>query len=156
MILLGKDLIIYENGIAIAAAKSCEVQTDCDVIEKSSPEISEWRDFDVGRKGWTVKVNCLVSNVMERLKHTGLKVRLTMGVRDQNNELTADRLTGYAICRQALVSGSVGNLAQGSWSFLGCGALGRVMVNLRDSEQRDMKDKDGNQLRVLEELENLV
>ena len=30
------------------------------------------------------------------------------------------------------------------------------MVNLRDSQQNDLKDSDGNQLRVMEELENLV
>lgn len=156
MIILGNNIIIYENGVAIAAAKSCEIQVECDALEVSSPDSSDWRDYIAGRKGWTVKINSLVSNVMEKLKHPGAKVRLTMGVRDANNELTADRLTGYALCRQAIVTGTVGNLAQGSWSFLGKGELDRVMLNLRDSLQRDLKDSNGNQLRVMESLENLV
>jgi uncharacterized protein YaiE (UPF0345 family) len=51
MIILGNNIIIYENGVAIAAAKSCEIQVECDTLEVSSPDSSDWRDYIAGRKG---------------------------------------------------------------------------------------------------------
>lgn len=152
MIILGNNIIIYENGVGIAAAKSCEIQVECDALEVSSSDSSDWRDYIAGRKVWTVKISSLVSNVMDKLKHPGAKVRLTMGVRDANNELTADRLTGYALFRQAIVTGSIGNLAQGSWIFLGKGRLDRLTDNLRDSDQKNLIDSNGNQLHALDNL----
>ena len=41
-------------------------------------------------------------------------------------------------------------------AFDGCGGLERVMVNLRDSNDNNLLDSNGNQLRVMEDLENLV
>lgn len=156
MLIHGRNIIIYENGVAVAAAKSCEIKIDVDLIEVSSATSYEWREFVTNRKGWTVNVNFLVMNMMDRLLHVGAKVRLTMGVTDANGELGADRLTGYAICKTAALTGTVGNLAQGTWQFQGTGNLERIMVNLRDSQQKDLKNSNGDQLRCLEELANLV
>ena len=156
MIIHGRNILIYEGGVAIAAAKSCEIRTEVDLMEISSPTSPDWREYISGRKGWTVNVNFLVMNMMDRLLHVGAKVRLTMGVTDANGELGADRLTGYAICKTAAVTGTVGNLAQGTWQFQGTGNLERIMVNLRDSQQKDLKNNNGDQLRCLEELANLV
>ena len=156
MLINGRNIIIYEDGVAVAASKSCEINVDVDVIEIASPTNGEWNEYIVGRKKWSVKLDFLVVNTMERLLHVGNKVRMTMGVTDINGVLGADRLTGYAICKTAVVTGTVGNLAKGSWNFVGCGSLERIMVNLRDSQQRDLHDSNGNQLRALEELTNLV
>ena len=156
MVIQGRNIIIYEGGIAVSASKSCEIKTDVELIEISSQSSPVWREYITGRKGWTVNVNFLVMNMMDRLLHVGAKVRLTMGVTDANGELGADRLTGYAICKTAAVTGTVGNLAQGTWQFQGTGNLERIMVNLRDSQQKDLKNNNGDQLRCLEELANLV
>ena len=156
MIIHGRNILIYQNGVAIAASKSCEIRVGCEKIPIASPDTGDWEDNIAGRKSWTVRMNRLVTSVTDHLMNVGSRVRLTFGVVDNNLHLGADRLTGYAICDDATVTGNVGNLASGSFVFDGCGGLEKVMVNLRDSLQNDMKDSDGNQLRVMEELENLV
>ena len=156
MIIHGRNILIYQNGVAIAAAKSCEIHVGCEKIPIASPDTGDWEDNIAGRKNWTVRLNRLVMSMTEHLLNAGNRVRLTFGVVDSRKELGGDRLTGYAICDDATVTANVGNLASGSFVFTGCGGLERVMVNLRDSLQNDMKDSDGNQLRVMEELENLV
>lgn len=46
--------------MAIAAAKSCELQVNCDDIEKSSPTSGQWREFIADRMEWAVTTNHLV------------------------------------------------------------------------------------------------
>lgn len=46
--------------MAIAAAKSCELQVSCDDIEISSPTSGQWREFIADRKEWAVTTNHLV------------------------------------------------------------------------------------------------
>jgi hypothetical protein len=92
----------------------------------------------------------VVTNVREILIHCGSRVRLTVGVRDVDNTLTADRLTGYALCTEAVVTGTEGNLAQGSWSFIGCGKLERLTEFLRDSEHKNLRDVELKNLRALD------
>ena len=48
--------------MAIAAAKSCELQVSCDDIEISSPTSGQWREFIADRKEWAVTTNHLVVN----------------------------------------------------------------------------------------------
>ena len=156
MIIHGRNILIYQNGVAIAASKSCEIHVACEKIPIASPDTGDWEDNIPGRKNWSVRLNRLVTSVTDHVLNASNRVRLTFGVVDARLNLGADRLTGYAICTDATVTGNVGNLATGSFVFDGCGGLERIMVNLRDSQQNDLKDSDGNQLRVMEELENLV
>lgn len=60
MVIHGRDLIVTANGMAIAAAKSCELQVSCDDIEISSPTSGQWREFIANRKEWAVTTNHLV------------------------------------------------------------------------------------------------
>ena len=62
MVIHGRDLIVTANGMAIAAAKSCELQVSCDDIEISSPTSGQWREFIANRKEWSVTTNHLVVN----------------------------------------------------------------------------------------------
>lgn len=62
MVIHGRDLIVTANGMAIAAAKSCELQVSCDDIEISSPNSGQWREFIADRKEWSVTTNHLVVN----------------------------------------------------------------------------------------------
>lgn len=156
MIIHGRNILIYQNGVAIAASKSCEIHVACDKIPIASPDTGDWEDNIPGRKNWSVRLNRLVMSMTDHLLNVGNRVRLTFGVVDKYKELGADRLTGYAICDDATIMANTGNLATGSFVFDGCGGLERIMVNLRDSQHNDLKDSDGNQLRVMEELENLV
>ena len=156
MIIHGRNILIYQDGVAIAAAKSCEIHVGCEKLEVASPDIGDWADYIAGRKNWSVRLNRLVMSMTEHLLNAGNRVRLTFGVVDKRKELGGDRLTGYALCDDATVTANTGNLSTGSFVFTGCGGLERVMVNLRDSNQNDMKDDNGNQLRVMENLANLV
>ena len=156
MILHGRNIVIYQDGVAIAAAKSCEIQVACQKIPIASPDTGEWEDFLAGRKNWSVRLTRLVTSVSGHLMNVGNRVRLTFGSVDELKHLGADRLTGYALCDNATVSAQVGALATGTFAFTGCGGLERVMVNLRDSQGNNLLDANGYQLRVMEELENLV
>lgn len=61
MALLGKNLIISIGGTPIAAAKSCDIDVDCDTIEVSSVTSGAWRNYIAGRKGWSVSCGYLVT-----------------------------------------------------------------------------------------------
>ena len=57
----GKNLILKVNGTAVAAAKSCSIDTKCDLLEVSSPSDGAWRRFWVGRKEWSVSCSYLLT-----------------------------------------------------------------------------------------------
>ena len=156
MILHGRNILVYQDGVAIAMAKSCEIHVACRKMEVASPDTGQWEEWMAGRKSWSVRLTRLVTSVGGHLMNAGERVRLTFGAVDELKQLGADRLTGYALCDDAYVSAQVGSLATGNFVFTGCGALERVMVNLRDNSGNNLCDNGGQQLRVMEELENLV
>ena len=198
-VLKGKDLIIMADGVALAAAKSCDIEVNCDVIPVSSPIRGDWEDSIPGRKSWKVTTNHLVMSAASMLLKVSQIVTLRMKVADgdalpfdgyvsnvtitqqsytptssskyywdttrkkfvvsngatlnpkyylswsggydymnpemrlfsysgdyltvANGELVKDILEGSAICKTAKVTATVGNLSQGSFSWLGKGAL---------------------------------
>ena len=198
-VLKGKDLIIMADGVALAAAKSCDIEVNCDAIPVSSPTSGDWEDSIPGRKSWMVTTNHLVMSAASMLLKVSRIVTLRMKVADgdaipfdgyvsnvtithqsyvptssskyywdttrkkfvisngdplntkyylswlggyeymnpemrlfsysgdyltvANGELVKDILEGSAICKIAKVTATVGNLSQGSFSWLGKGAL---------------------------------
>ena len=118
MIIHGRNLIVKIGNVAIAAAKSCDLQVDCEEIEVASPDTGAWRQYVAGRKSWQVNTGHLVTAVATNAAKVGTIVTLTFQVGS-----TTDTLTGSALVRSWKVSGAVGNLAQGSFQFLGSGAL---------------------------------
>lgn len=117
--LKGNDLIVWLDGVAIAGSKSCDIQVTCDTIEVSSPTSGEFREYIKGRKGWKVTASGLVTTVKGVIMKVDDEVSLTFGARD----LSADVMTGNAICTEAKITGTRGNLCVGSFSFIGNGAL---------------------------------
>lgn len=142
----GNDILIYEDGVAVAASRSCEVMTSCGLKEISSPASGVYRDFRAGRKSWNVGLSFLVTDVTNRLLHVGDKVLLKIGVRDEDDDLTTDQIAGYAICTAAKVTATRGNLSQGSWSFQGCGVLAPSEYNLMDVNSLNLMDVNGTNL----------
>ena len=142
MHLQGNNLIIYVDGVAVAAAKSCTVTMEVGSIDTAGSGRTKASMPTV--KDWSVKTSVLVTSLNGHFALNG-KVRLSVAVVD-NGEITADRMTGEAIVTSANVSAAVGNLVQGSFSFKGSGQLGILSVALRDSLQRDLYDSNGNQL----------
>lgn len=118
--ILGNDLIVLADGVAIAAAKSCNIERSVSTIETSSPMDGGDRTYLAGRAGWKVTVNVLVSSGISTLVlKPGNTYTLSFGNRNDNG----DRLTGTAICTHAKLTGTKFNLVQGSVEFLGTGPL---------------------------------
>ena len=123
-IIHGRNLILKIGNAAIAGAKSCELTVNCDEIEISSPNSSQWRDFVAGRKYWEVTCNHLVVTTSSSLPvksntaMVGSKVTLSF-----DSGQTGDTISGQALVRTWKVTATVGNLAQGSFVFRGCGSL---------------------------------
>lgn len=122
MVILGRKLIITIDGVAIAGAKSCDIDIQSGDIEVASATQQDWREFIAGRKDWSVTCGHLIPATGTPLRSNasmvGAKVTLTM-----QTDQADDTLTGQAIVRQWRVAGAEGSLANGSFSFRGSGPL---------------------------------
>lgn len=122
MAINGNDIIVLSNGTAIAASRSSEINVSCDTIETASPTQGAWRESLANRKSWSVTVSFLIlENASVNIRDV-LKVgsSYTLIVRDRSNTYS---LTGSAICTQCKQTYTRGNIANGSFSFKGTGAL---------------------------------
>ena len=145
MIKQGRDLLVYADGVVVAAAKSCSLSMEADTLETAGVDAGA-RSYMSGRKNWSVKVGNLITSVQGHFAPIGAMLRLSMVICDELGNPTSDRLTGEAFVTGADVTGTVGHLVQGSFTFKGSGQLGILSVALRDSLQRDLYDSNGNQL----------
>ena len=118
----GHDLIIYAGvpAKAIAAAKSCSITTRSDVIESSSPSSGTAREFVPGRTSWEVTVSTLVTDINALLLKTHNTYTLSWKERKDTFYVAK---CGTAICTEAQIVASEGNLAQGSLRFQGTGEI---------------------------------
>ena len=148
MHLQGNNLIIYIDGVAVAAAKSCTVTMEVGSIDTAGSGRTKASMPTV--KDWSVKTSVLVTSLNGHFALSG-KVRLSVAVVD-GGEITTDRMTGEAIVTNANVSAAVGNLVQGSFSFKGTGALERPRVRLRDNQGTPLNDSQGTHLYAIGQL----
>lgn len=84
MILHGRNLIIKADGVAIAAARSCDITIAVDDIETSSPNDGQWKTSILGRKSWKVTTNHLVPSVVRAASMAGTTVALSI---EQNDDM---------------------------------------------------------------------
>lgn len=111
-----------------AATRGNKIQTECETIEISSPIIGDWKQFIAGRKEWSFSVDWLVvasgtgvKNSLEALLEVGKSYTIT--ICDRLGTTATARLTGSAICTDATINAVRMNVATGSFSFKGNGAL---------------------------------
>lgn len=78
MIIHGKNIIIKANGIAIAAAKSCELDVSADIIKTASPTDGQWQHGIAGRKSWRASCSHLVTDILDPAQMVGVDVTLTI------------------------------------------------------------------------------
>ena len=90
MILHGRNLIIKVGGVAIAAAKSCDISVQCEEIETASPSTGEWRTAITGRKSWSVTTNQLVTSIVRPISMLGTTVSLEMCIQGQYGSIFGD------------------------------------------------------------------
>lgn len=86
MILQGRNLIIKADGVAIAAAKSCDINVHCEEIETSSPQTGIWRTAIIGRKSWSVSTNQLVKGLVSSFAMVGTTVSLEVSINGDIDE----------------------------------------------------------------------
>ena len=127
-VIIGKNIFIYAGSSGtspiIAAAKSCTISSNCDLIEKASSTQNTSKEYVAGRDEWEVSLDHLVTtgttqspvDPFEGL----LKVR---GTYTLSIVIGGTRKIGTAICQHADSRGSVGSLGTGSIKFKGSGPL---------------------------------
>lgn len=120
----GKDLIVIlsQGGTALASTRvrSQDIQTSCPTIEKASASQQDWEEHIAGRKSWTINISYLVlaASQVRDLLYVGQTFSIT--VKDSGNNSS---VTGSAIMTAVKNVATIGNLAQGSFSLQGSGAL---------------------------------
>ncbi len=119
MAVLGNNIIVYMNGQAIAGTKSDEIQVDTDTIEVASATNQDWVYRIAGRKSWSLNVGwlVLVNQDVRNVLLAGSVVTIRIEGRG------ASGVTGAAILKTVKITATRGNLAQGSFAFVGNGPL---------------------------------
>ena len=119
----GKDLILANSGTAIAAAKSCSLQTSTSFIEACSPTDSVWHTYIPTYHECSVSTNCLLTTWDYHkmlMQYQFDKSQLSLSFYD--NDL---RIYYYcnAYIKSIDLTTDVGSLAKMSVSFQITGAL---------------------------------
>ena len=115
----GRNILIYSGGHVVAAARTCSISMSVDDTEVSNPADLKNRCYLTGRKSWTMTITKLVTVAHTFFENTGQEVRLSFMVRGSST----DRMTGNAIVKNVEVSGTVGSLTTGNFTFQGTGPL---------------------------------
>lgn len=122
MAVLGNNIIVYMNGQAIAGTKSDEIQVDSDTIEIASETDQDWVHVLAGRKSWSLNVGWLVLANLDVRKVLLAGSVVTIKIKGRG-DTDANGLQGSAIIRTCKITATRGNLAQGSFAFVGNGPL---------------------------------
>ena len=134
MALNGNIIIVQLNGNTIAGTKTTEIQVDSELIEIASATQGTYREFIVGRKQWQVTVNYLLMYATYQQMFTypnasmtdALLVGNSYTLKFKNRANYYDQpitLKGTAILRTCKIDARRGNLIQGTFVFVGTGAL---------------------------------
>ena len=120
----GQDIIVVfsRSGSAVAATgvKSQDITSTCDTIETASASQGDWKDYTPGRKGWSLTVSYLVlsSSQLGDLLEIGQVFQVSVQQSDGSYSVG-----GSAILTQVKQTAAFGNLATGSFQFIGSGNL---------------------------------
>lgn len=121
-IIHGRNVKIYNNsGTALlAAAKSCIVNKQCNTEEVASANSGTAREFIPGRTSWTVDLSHLVTTNKGGIPLVGTSyvIKYMVG--------STAVYSGTAICTDASITSTVGNLSQGSIKMQGSGELSEL------------------------------
>lgn len=134
MALNGNIILVQLDGHTIAGTKTTEIQVDSELIEIASATQGAYREYITGRKQWQVTVNYLL--IYATFQHTftypnasmtdALLVGNSYTLKFKNRASYYDQpitLKGTAILRTCKITATRGNLIQGTFTFVGNGAL---------------------------------
>ena len=124
---LGDNIILLVNGseedqYVFAATRAHIITTECETIEVCSPSQGKWREYIAGRKKWSLNVGWLVlaNDDVRKVLLAGSAVTIKIKGRGSAD---ISGLTGSAILKTCKISAVRGNLATGSFAFVGNGPL---------------------------------
>ena len=122
MAVLGNNIIVLMGGTAIAGTKSDELKVDCETIEIASATDQGWVHSLAGRKSWSLNVGWLLLANTDVRK--ALQVGTSVTIKFKGRGATdASGLSGSAIIKTCKITAVRGNIAQGSFAFVGNGPL---------------------------------
>ena len=117
----GRNVNIYNgNNALIAAAKSCTIHKTVEMIEVANPSNNKAKKYITGRTSWTISLSHLVTTNKGGIPMVDSSYTITYKVD------STSVFTGTAICTEAEITSTVGNLSQGSIKFQGDGELSEV------------------------------
>lgn len=99
MILHGGNILLLQDGAAIAAAKSCDLDIQCESLPVASPSSGAWADAIPGRKSWSAACSHLVTSITNPLSIVGAVVTLRLQLAGKIGlpfETTVNGVTAYA------------------------------------------------------------
>lgn len=134
MALNGNIIIVQLDGHTIAGTKTTEIQVDSEIIEIASASQGDYREYITGRKQWQVTVNYLLMYAtyqqMFAYPNASMTDALLVGnsytLKFKNRANHYDQpitLKGTAILRTCRIVATRGNLIQGTFTFVGNGAI---------------------------------
>lgn len=134
MALNGNIILVQVDGHTIAGTKTTEIQVDSELIEIASAAQGAYREYLTGRKQWQVTVNYLLMYATYQEMFTypnasmtdALLVGNSYTLKFKNRANHFDQpitLKGTAILRTCKITATRGNLIQGTFTFVGNGAL---------------------------------
>ena len=115
----GRNLLVRLNSTAIAGSRSCSLTIKSDLLEVSSPNDGKYRHFIEGRQEWNIKCLYLVIDN----SYINFPMMVGQSVMIEFVDRNGQGLIGTAIIEQCEISSSIGNLAQGNFTFRGNGEL---------------------------------
>ena len=77
----GNDLILLLDGVAIAAAKSCDIKIDTDAQEVANETSGQWRKYMLGRSGWNITSGGLLTSLTNARRLQRSTVAVTVKTR---------------------------------------------------------------------------
>lgn len=139
----GHDLLVFTgtgtNRKAIAGQTTCELDTDCEMIEVSSPTTGSWRTYKPGRKGW--KVTCGTLLLLDKRYDISTMLGTELDIcfarsetkEESNPDIRKPDTTkkliyyGKAFLRRSTLSAKNGDKGTQSYEFQGSGPLNSEM-----------------------------
>jgi predicted secreted protein len=122
MAINGNNIIVLMDGNAIAGTKSDELQVDCETIEIASSTDQGWSHYISGRKSWSLTVSWLVLANTDVRKALLVGSSVTIKIKGRG-DTDANGLSGSATISTCKITAIRGNLATGSFVFVGNGQL---------------------------------
>ena len=95
-VIKGNDLILSLDGVAIAAAKSCDIKIDTDAQEVANATSGQWRKYMLGRSGWNITSGGLLTSLTNARRLQRSTVALTVSRRNMPTGLPFSGLVAPA------------------------------------------------------------